>query len=274
MTGAGSPAGVVAPGRPIAAPGFATKHPALWRALLTVGRHRRAGHDRQLWADVDWEQLRAHVGIGRRVGAWQVRAVHAGADDASAWIAAAEEMPHQPGWYTALVHDERGVVMSDLRAELAGCLPVLRRATGRVLVSGLGLGIVPAAVLRRPHVTSVDVVELDEQVIDLVAGDPAARDNWAADPRLHVHHGDAHRFTWPPGTRWDVAWHDIWDTITPGNLASMAHLHRRYGHRVGWQGSWEHAECVAMRRRHQSIDRAAVLDQLSGAGFDDLGQAS
>jgi len=274
MSRAGSPAGVVEPGRPMRIPGFAAKHPALWRELVTVGRRTRVGHDRETWAEVDWDQLRAQVGLGRRAGPWQVRAVRCGIDDASAWIASAEGMPHHPGWYSALVHDERGVVMSDLRAELAGCLPILRRATGRVLVNGLGLGIVPAVALSRADVTSVDVVELDEHVIELVTGDPTARDIWAADPRLRVHHGDAHRFTWPPGARWDVAWHDIWDTISPGNLASMVHLHRRYGHRVGWQGSWEHAECLAMRRRGQSIDRAGVFDQLDDATSEDVGKTS
>ena len=254
-----APAGVVEPGRLLAAPPWAVEHRDLWRQLLTVGRHPRVGHDRSAWPEVDWEALRADVGIGRRVGCWRVAAVHTTDDDPSAWIAEAEAMPHRAGWYTALIHDQRGLVMSDLPAELAGCLPVLRRATGRVLVNGLGLGIVPAALLRNPQVTSVDVVELDAQVIELVAGGAGG---WEADPRLHIHHGDAHQIRWPPGTCWDAAWHDIWDTISPGNLASMAALHRRYGHRVRWQASWEHPECVAMRRRGQMIDRASVLEQL------------
>lgn len=274
MSIATSPAGVVEPGRAMTAPAFATKLPGLWREVLTVGRRQRAGHDRAAWAEVDWERLRAQVGIGRRVGPWQVRLVHSGTDDASAWIAAAEGMPHEPGWYSALVHDERGVVMSDLRAEIAGCLPILRRGTGRVLLSGLGLGIVPAVLLGSRKVTSIDVVEIDEQVIELMCGDAAARDHWVDDRRLHIHHGDAHRYRWPTGTRWDVAWHDIWDTVSPGNLASMAHLHRRYGHRVRWQGSWEHAECLAMRRRGQIIDRQSVLDQLDTLRHDHVGPLS
>lgn len=274
MSGADVVAGVVEPGRAMRVPEFATNLPELWREVLTVGRHRRVGHDRAAWAEVDWEQLRAQVSVRRQLGPWRVRLLHCGADDASAWIAAAEDMPHEPGWYTVLVHDQRGVVMSDLRAEIAGCLPILHRGTGRVLVNGLGLGIVPAVLLGSKKVTSVDVVEIDEQVIELVTGDAVALDMWASDPRLHVHHGDAHHYRWPTGTRWDFAWHDIWDTVSPGNLLSMAHLHRRYGHRVRWQGSWERAECLAMRRRGQTVDRQSVLDRLGTPQCDDVGQAS
>jgi len=82
MSGAGSPAGVIEPGRPMRIPGFAAKHPALWRELVTVGRRTRVGHDRETWAEVDWDQLRAQVGLGRRAGPWQVRAVRCGVDGA------------------------------------------------------------------------------------------------------------------------------------------------------------------------------------------------
>lgn len=43
---------------------------------------------------------------------------------------------------------------------------------------------------------------------------------------------------WPTGTYWDVAWYDIWPEITSDNLEGMKRLHRSYGRRVGWQGSW------------------------------------
>ena len=46
----------------------------------------------------------------------------------STWIAEAEGMPWEPGRYATLVHETRGIVMSDLPAEIAGCLPFLDRA--------------------------------------------------------------------------------------------------------------------------------------------------
>lgn len=253
------PAGVVGPGRREDWPaGFVRDHPGLARQLVTFGRHRRVGHDRESWRRVDWSAYRAQVGIGRKLGPWSIEAAWAGDDSLSAWIAQAEGMPHVAGSYTVLRHAERGTVMSDLPAELAGSLPVLRRARGRVLVNGLGLGIVPACLLARRSVDHVDVVELDAELVELVLGDDVARRKWASDPRLTVRVGDAHNVSWPVGTTWDVAWHDIWDRVSPENLPSMARLHRRYARRARWQASWEQAECRAMARRGQILERPAI----------------
>jgi hypothetical protein len=248
------------------------KHPDLTRRLATIGRHPRAGHDRARWESVRWEDYRAHVGIQQRRGPWSVEMVQCRDDGLDAWVAGAEKMPHAPGWYTALMHDERGLVMSDLPAEIAGCLPFLDAArtageqwSQRVLVTGLGLGIVPAWLLHNTGLRRLDVVEIDAGIIELVTRDGAARDYWAADPRLHVHHADA--LAWPARGNgcalhdrcpeppcWTAAWHDIWDTVSPGNLPSMHRLHRRFGRWCDWQMSWERPECEAMRRRGQTVE--------------------
>lgn len=253
------PAGVVGAGRRDPWPqSFLRDHPDLARQLATLGRHPRAGHDRGSWRREDWRRYRAQVSPGRRLGPWSVEKVWCFDESLSAWIARAEAMPHVSGSFTALRHVERGLVMSDLPAELAGCLPVLRRAHGRVLVNGLGLGIVAAHVLAKASVERVDVVELDPAVAELVLEDDLAARLWSKDPRLHVRIGDAHDIAWPAGTCWDVAWHDIWDQVSPENLPSMVRLHRRYGRRAGWQGSWERPECEAMLRRGQVLRRPAL----------------
>jgi hypothetical protein len=192
------------------------------------------------------------------------------ADGLDAWAAEAQGLPHVPGWYTTLVHDERGLVMSDLPGEVAGSLPFLDRAAAipmsRLLIAGLGLGIVPAWLLTHADVWRIDIIEIDPDIIALIAGDGAARDHWAADPRLHIYQGDAH--TWWPAARpacalhetcaswwamrYDGALFDIWDTVSAGNLPSMHRLHRRFGRRAGWAMSWERAECQAMRARGQT----------------------
>ncbi len=93
-------------------------------------------------------------------------------------------------------------------------------ATGRILANGLGLGVIVDWWLQDPAVEHVDVVELELDVIDLVAAHLVAR--WG--DRLTVHHGDAWTFDWPPGTRFDFAWHDIWRTCgaDDGRAALMA----------------------------------------------------
>jgi hypothetical protein len=249
-------------------------HPDMARAVIQMRRQPRAGHDPARWEGIDWSGYRAHVGICQGRGPWRIEMAEEKPGTPSQWIAEAEGLPFAPGWYTTLVHAERGLVMSDVPAEIAGCLPFLDRAaetargdvvTGTglsVLISGLGLGIVPAWLLANVPVQRIDVVEIDPDVIALVTGDAAAREIWAADPRLHVHQGDA--LTWRDDRRgcalhaacepWlllDCAWHDIWDHPSALNLPSMHRLHRRWGHRAGWQMSWERPECEAMRKRRQ-----------------------
>ena len=158
-----------------------------------------------------------------------------------------------PGLYTALVHQDRGLVMSDLPAEIADALPFLDYAAGqscrlRVLIAGLGLGIVPAWLLVHASIARIDIIEIDADVIGLITRgccEKGAPNKWATDPRLHIHHGDAHTW-WPSpadrrgcavhgdcvlqaGTTWQAGFFDIWDGISPSNLPSIHRLTRRVG---------------------------------------------
>lgn len=132
------------------------------------------------------------------------------------------------GTYTAL-HRGGTLVMSDTPDELRDLDDLHWNAKGRVLIHGLGLGCALQVALASPRVTAVDVVELAPEVLQLVA--PSF-----TDPRVRFHQGDAYTFRFPAGSRWDVAWHDVWDTICADNRYST--LRRRYGRRVGWQGCW------------------------------------
>jgi hypothetical protein len=137
-----------------------------------------------------------------------------------------------PGRYTMLRHDSRGVVMSDTMAEIGDHREVYRRARGRVLLHGLGLGCILQAVLSKESVAHVDVVEIDPDVIALVGR------HFAGDPRVTIHHGDCLTHRWPKQARWDAVWHDIWDNICEDNLPQMRLLMRRFRSRCGWQGCW------------------------------------
>jgi hypothetical protein len=140
-----------------------------------------------------------------------------------------------PGTYTRLLHAERGVVMSDTPAELrdlAGIKNIADAGMRTFLINGLGLGIVPRNLLKYPTVEHIDVVEVDADVIALTG------EQFRGNPRIAIHHADALEMEWPRGTKWDVAWHDIWDTISVANWPSMVKLHRKYGRRTTYQASW------------------------------------
>lgn len=114
------------------------------------------------------------------------------------------------------------------------------RRGGRILVNGLGLGMVVSGLLKLPNVEHVDVVEKSERIVDLIG--PHYESS-----RCTVHHSDAYTIKWPAGTRWTVAWHDVWAYLSLDNIEGMHRLHRRYGRRVDWQGSWGR-EFVEARR--------------------------
>jgi hypothetical protein len=146
----------------------------------------------------------------------------------------------RPGTYTGL-YRAGALWMSDTPAEKRDHITVphaaVRLGARRALVNGLGLGMVVSAMLQVETIEHIDVVEIDADVIALV-GPHYERLAAEAGKTITVHHADAYTIAWPAGTTWDVAWHDIWRDLCTDNLPLMGRLHRRYGRRVQWQGSW------------------------------------
>ncbi len=125
------------------------------------------------------------------------------------------------------------IVMSDTPAEFNdhqefwGAVRLIR---GHVLIHGLGLGCAVRMALQAgaEHVT---VVELDQDVIDHVGPHLDAE-------RVTIIQGDAYTYKHPAGSEWSVVWHDVWDELCTDNIAKMKTLHRKFGGRCEWQGSW------------------------------------
>ena len=124
--------------------------------------------------------------------------------------------PVPAGTYTRLSRDNE-LWMSDTPSEMLDHLEFVHRAKGRVLVHGLGIGAVIDPVLRKPEVEHLTIIEIDPDVISLVA--PHYLTRWG--DRLEIIEGDA--FTWsiPKGARWDVVWHDVWPTLSGDNLPAI-----------------------------------------------------
>lgn len=128
------------------------------------------------------------------------------------------------------------VVMSNTPNEISDHAVFIYRACGSVLINGLGLGVSLRAILDKPEevglVDHVTVVEISQDVIDLVY--PYFKDRYAG--RVEVVRADALQYV-AKGS-YDCVWHDIWDHISHDNLPSMKRLHRKYGRKCDWQGSW------------------------------------
>lgn len=147
----------------------------------------------------------------------------------------------QPGRYTRLRHAKLGVVMSDTPDEMRDHREPVVRASGHVLINGLGLGMVLGAVLRRPEVDRVTVVEIDPDVISLVGP------HYQSNRRVEIVQADAFAWQPPKGVRYGVAWHDVWHTICADHLPAMTKLKRKYGRRADWQGCWAESQCRRWR---------------------------
>lgn len=151
----------------------------------------------------------------------------------------------EPGEYTRMVRSGKwgSVVMSDTPAEIRDHLEPWRRAEGDVLLHGLGIGMVARMCLLKDEVRRVTVVEILPEVAEHVGG-------WLGDrfgDRVEIVVGDALTWRPEPGRQWDVVWHDIWDDICEDNRPAMNTLHRRFGRRSAWQGSWSRGWLDAFR---------------------------
>lgn len=138
------------------------------------------------------------------------------------------------------------VVMSNTPDEIRDFSRFVGRASGQVLVNGLGLGVLLKALLDKSVVDRVKVIEKSSDVIALVA--PTYRN----DPRVEIIHADCFEYMPPKGEMFEAVWHDIWDDICAANLPEMHRLHRKYGKRTSWQASWCRELCERAASRERS----------------------
>ena len=143
------------------------------------------------------------------------------------------------GKFTRLMRG-RQLVMSDTPAEQRDHWAAVANAKGSCLLNGLGIGMVLKNILLKPEVEDVTVVEISQDLIDIVS--PHYNDS-----RVTFICSSAFDYKPPKGKRYQMVWHDIWDNICSDNLKEMEKLHRKYGRRSEWQGSWCKAECRRYR---------------------------
>jgi hypothetical protein len=146
------------------------------------------------------------------------------------------------GQYTRLM---RGItcIMSDTPDEIRDHRQAVLKSAGKCLVNGLGLGVVADLMLSNPKVDRVTIIEKSDDVLKLVA--PHFAEKYGN--RVEFIHADAMDYQPKKGERFAVVWHDIWDGICESNLEEMKSLHRRYGRRCDWQGSWARDLCERRR---------------------------
>ena len=124
------------------------------------------------------------------------------------------------------------IVMEDSPIELSRHLPIWLQAHGRILITGLGLGCVVRGLLASPKIQHIDVIEIDADILSVIGAE------FATNPRVSLHHGDALQVEFPQDARWNFAWHDIWTEGNVGLQQEHAKLIMRFDRQTGQQGAW------------------------------------
>lgn len=147
------------------------------------------------------------------------------------------------GTYTALYRG-RKIIMSDTPDEIRDLYVPFLCKSGRVLVNGLGLGVVVCGMMSN-GVDHVTVIEQSKDVIQLVGRHLMSR----YPGRLKLIHQSAFDYQPAKGERYNYVWHDIWDDICADNLDEMKILHRKWGRRCDDQGSWCRGLCERQAKK-------------------------
>lgn len=143
------------------------------------------------------------------------------------------------GEFWGLFH--RGhIIMSNTPSEIDDHRKFIDNASGKVLIGGLGLGMVVKYLLQKSSITKVTVVEKSLDVIKLVAP------SYVSDPRVEIINADI--FEFKPTEKYDCAWFDIWGDISGSEYPEMKRLHRKYCRCVGWSDSWLRKESRKLYR--------------------------
>lgn len=121
----------------------------------------------------------------------------------------------EAGEYIRLTDPDGETVMSSTPAECWDHQEALL-ASGKVLIAGLGIGLVLGTLLANPAVTEIVVVEKNKEVIDLVWH------HYEANEKVSLVHQDI--FDFEIDSSFDYCWFDIWNDISISNLRDMGTL--------------------------------------------------
>ena len=145
------------------------------------------------------------------------------------------------------------VMMSDTTMEMVTNSEFMRRANGRVLIAGLGLGIVVHIIQDLKAVDEIVIIEKSKDIIDMVTKEMKFND------KVKIINDDI--FEWQPkrGEKFDTMWFDIWPNICSDNYPEMKELNKKFGRRLNkdnpnkWKGHW----------KYDHVKRSYLQDQKS-----------
>jgi len=152
----------------------------------------------------------------------------------------------KPGTYTIL-HGSLETIMSDTPMEIRTNVDIIRKANGKVLIGGLGLGLILLELQKNPEIESVLIIEKNQEIIDMVLP------HLKLDNRFKVVQGDIFTFELSKEQKFDTIYFDIWNGICEDNYDEMKELHKRYRKNFNLKNpqrfidSWRKNDCKRLR---------------------------
>ena len=136
--------------------------------------------------------------------------------------------------YVRLVKKGDGIMMSDTPMERNTNEAFIQKANGDVIIFGLGLGLVILPLLNKQEVTSILVVELYQDLIDIV--EPILK-KYDFEDKLTIVQGDCFDFhnRMPKERKFDCVYGDIWISISSDNYEEMKILTKNWKNRINRQ---------------------------------------
>ena len=136
--------------------------------------------------------------------------------------------------YVRLVKKGDGIMMSDTPMERNTNEAFIQKANGDVIIFGLGLGLVILPLLNKQEVTSILVVELYQDLIDIV--EPILK-KYDLQDKLTIVQGDCFDFhnRMPKERKFDCVYGDIWISISSDNYEEMKILTKNWKNRINRQ---------------------------------------
>ena len=152
-----------------------------------------------------------------------------------------------PGVYTRLRDNKKQeTIMTDTPMEIRSNMYFVAAAHGKVLIAGLGLGLILMSIQDKEDVESICVVEIHKEIIDLVTKQLPLND------KVKIIHADIFKFNLKKGTKFDIIYFDIWNDISGDNYAPTKILHRKFYRFLNrenpraWMDSWRREDFKRM----------------------------
>lgn len=156
---------------------------------------------------------------------------------------ALREMMH--GWpcdvgTVAILRVNGRTMMSDTKHERLTNCEARRQAKGKVLIAGLGIGMLLHPIVAKEEVESVTVVEKEADVIELISP------TLPKSPKLQTIHADIFEWKPPANAKYDCIYFDIWADASNGSATpdkrKLSAKFRKYKADGGWMSSWKPME--------------------------------